>query len=350
MCLNNVGEVLVEEGVLDLLNNLGRFTNVIDKLTRCLSQRTNIQHTFSKRDVVNNTRCTGDCTVNTLTNNKLTVKIYKFQDFRTNLPTIISRYSCKYRSEFFAITHEYSLTFQESGSFNDCFSSTTKYFSKKNLTTCTLCQECDVVTRFSVSRCQCKSNLITFQRVCLTSNSIICLVFNQTGQTSRAGFRKFTFSRTNIICSERNCSTLCNTMREVKLQIVKVKVNNIVKLRLQGYSRFGRITCTRILNLNLIQSVVSNDCNCFSTETTATFNDNARSRGITSTRICDLDLRQNRGIEQLKVDRECNLWFQCIVMRVTITKFVVLKFFDLTDISTSQEYRCTATLIRNNNL
>ena len=34
--LNNVGEVLIEEGVLDLLNNLGRFTDVIDESTRGL--------------------------------------------------------------------------------------------------------------------------------------------------------------------------------------------------------------------------------------------------------------------------------------------------------------------------
>ena len=139
-------------------------------------------------------------------------------------------------------------------------------------------------------------------------------------------------------------------MWEVELQIVQVKVDNVVKLRLQGYSRFGRITCTRILNLNLIQSVVSNDCNCFSTKTTATFNDNARSRGITSTRICDLDLGQNGGVEQLKVNRECNLWFQCIVMGITITKFVVLKFFDLTNVLTCQEHGCSTTFRRNDNL
>ena len=87
--LNNVGEVLIEEGVLDLLNNLGRFTDVIDESTRSLSQSINVQHTLSNVDVIDQTRCTRDNTLHLTANNKVTTGVSNFKNLRLNLPTFV---------------------------------------------------------------------------------------------------------------------------------------------------------------------------------------------------------------------------------------------------------------------
>ena len=87
--LNNVGEVLIEEGVLDLLNNLGRFTDVIDESTRGLGQSINVQHTLSNVDVIDQTRCTRDNTLHLTTNNKVTTGVSNFKNLRLNLPTFV---------------------------------------------------------------------------------------------------------------------------------------------------------------------------------------------------------------------------------------------------------------------
>merc|ERR1711991_395927 len=49
--LDNVREVLIEEGILDFLDDFGRFTDIIDKLTRSPRQRADIQHTASNTQV-----------------------------------------------------------------------------------------------------------------------------------------------------------------------------------------------------------------------------------------------------------------------------------------------------------
>ena len=133
-------------------------------------------------------------------------------------------------------------------------------------------------------------------------------------------------------------------MREVKLQIVEVEVDNVVKLRLQCDSRLGRVTSTRILDQNLRKTIILDNCLCICTFTTATFDDHSRSGCVTTTRVGDLNLRKNRGIEELQVNWEGNFRFQGIVMRITETKLIILQSSDLTDILTSQEDRCAFTL------
>ena len=87
--LNNVGEVLIEEGVLNLLNNLGRFTDVINESTRSLGQSINVQHTLSNVDVIDQTRCARDNTLHLTTNNKVTTGVSNFKNLRLNLPTFV---------------------------------------------------------------------------------------------------------------------------------------------------------------------------------------------------------------------------------------------------------------------
>ena len=183
----------------------------------------------------------------------------------------------------------------------------------------------------------------------LTSDCIVDLTSNQRGQTCARWFGKDTFSTTDIFSTELDFCTSCDAVREVKLQIVEVKVNNVVKLRLQRNCGLRRVTSTRILDNNLIESIILNNCDCGSALPATTFNNNCRSRCITSTRICDLDFGKNRSIEELEVDWEGNFRFQSIIVRISETKLIILKSLDLTDIFTSQEDGCTATFARNDN-
>ena len=139
-------------------------------------------------------------------------------------------------------------------------------------------------------------------------------------------------------------------MREVELQVVQVEVHNVGELRFQSNSRLRRVTSTRILDQNLRQSVVLNNCFCLSTSTATTRDDNSRCRGVTSTRICNCNLGKDRCIEELQVDWECNLRTQGVVMGVTITKLIVFQSLDLTNLSTSEEHSSATTLIRDHNL
>ena len=86
---NTVGEVLVEVGVLDLLNDLRRFTNVVNESTRRSGNSTDFQNTFSDAQVVNSTRCLGDSTRDILTRNKIASVINDLQNSGTFLPTIV---------------------------------------------------------------------------------------------------------------------------------------------------------------------------------------------------------------------------------------------------------------------
>ena len=234
--LNNVGEVLIEVGVLDLLNNLRRFTNIISKSTSSSSDSINIQHALSDVDIVDNTRCTRNNTLYLTTDNKVAVRVSNFQDLRLNLPTIVLRNKTESSCSFICLTLEYFFTFQESGSFNHSSRFTTEHLGKQYLTTITLSQESNKVTRLSVNRGQCKTELISFKSIDLTSNSVVSSGRGQTGQTNATRFRQNTNSRTNILSTELNLSTSGNTMREVELQIVQVEVHNIGELRFQSHN------------------------------------------------------------------------------------------------------------------
>ena len=288
--LNNVREVLIEIRILDLLNDFGGFTHVIDKLTRCISQRCNVQSTASNRQVVNQTRCTRHLTSYTLTFFPDTIIVFKFQDTRTDLPTFVSRNITSCRCKFQRRTLINKFTFKESGGFNDCSRLTTEHFGQQNLTTFTLSQECDERTRFCIKFGQCNTKLVRFQRVLLTSDCVVSLIRVQANQTCRTRFRQNTNRRTKIFCSQLHFCTSCDAVREVELQITQVNVDNVVKFRLQGNSRFGRITRTRVFDDNFRKSVVLDDCFCFCTRSTATTDNHSRNGGVTRTRIGDLDL------------------------------------------------------------
>ena len=128
--LDNVGEVLIEEGVLDLLNNLGRFTDVIDESTRSLGQSINVQHTLSNVDVIDQTRCARDNTLHLTTNNKVTTGVSNFKDLRLNLPTFILGYNTESTSKFVRLTLEEFFTFQEARGLNHCFCFTTEHLGE----------------------------------------------------------------------------------------------------------------------------------------------------------------------------------------------------------------------------
>ena len=88
--LNDVREVLIEEGVLNLLDNLRRLTNVIDKSTRSLGQRSDIQHTTSNAQVINQTRCLRDGACDFFTCQPVAIIVNDLKNLRTNLPTSVS--------------------------------------------------------------------------------------------------------------------------------------------------------------------------------------------------------------------------------------------------------------------
>ena len=234
---DNVGEVLIEVGILNLLNNFRRFTDVINKSTRRSSDRINVQNTFSNVSVVDDTRRSRNHTLNLTTNNKITISVYNFQNLRTDLPTIILGNFTECISEFIRFTLEYFFTFQESRSFHNCFCLTTKNFCQKNLTTITLSQESDKVARFGIHRSQSESQLIGLQTRCLACNCIISLSAGKRGQTNATGLGELTNSSANGISTELNLSTSCDTMGEIKLKIVEIEVNNISKLGLQSNYR-----------------------------------------------------------------------------------------------------------------
>ena len=221
---------------MNLLNNLGRFTDVIDESTRSLGQSINVQHTLSNVDIIDQTRCARDNTLHLTANNKVTTGVSNFKDLRLNLPTFILGYNTEGTSKFIGLTLEEFFTFQEARSLNDCFCFTTEHLGEQHLTTITLSQEGNKVTRLSVNSGQRKAKLVCFQTIYITSNSIVSLSRRQTGQTNAAGLRQYTNFTTDIISTELNLSTSGNTMREVELQIVQVKVHNIGELRFQSHN------------------------------------------------------------------------------------------------------------------
>ena len=216
------------------MNDLRRFTYIISKSTSSSSNSVDVQHALSDVDVVDDTRCTRDNTLYLATDNEVAIRISDFQDLRLNLPTIVFRNNTESSCSLKVFTLEYLLTFQEARGLNHCFCLTTEYLGEQYLTTITLSQEGNEVTRLSVNWGQCKTQLVRFKTIGLTCNSIVGLIRRQTGQTNATGFRQNTNSRTNILSTELNRSTSGNTMREVELQVVQVKVYNIGELRFQG--------------------------------------------------------------------------------------------------------------------
>ena len=235
--LDNVGEVLIEVGVLDLLDDLRRFTYVISKSTSSSSNSVNVQHALSNVDVVDDTRCTRDNTLYLATNNEVAIRVSDFQDLRLNLPTIVFRNNTESSCSLKVFTLEYLLTFQEARGLNHCFCLTTEHFGEQHLTTITLSQEGNEVTRLSINWGQCKTQLVRFKTISLSCNGIVGLSRRQTGQTNATRFRQNTNFGTNVLSTELNLSTSGNTMREVELQIVQVKVHNISELRFQSNNR-----------------------------------------------------------------------------------------------------------------
>ena len=348
--LDNVREVLVEEGILDFLDDFGWFTNIIDKLTRSPRQRSDIKHTTGNAQVIDDTRRFRDRSSDFFANFPIPIVIDDFKDLRTDLPTSISRNLTSCTCKLNCTTLEDFFAFKEARCLNNCFCFTTEDFGEQYLTTTTLSQECDVITCLCCLQSQCKADLVGFQWICLTSDCIVDLTSNQRGQTCARWFGKDTFSTTDIFSTELDFCTSCDAVREVKLQIVEVKVNNVVKLRLQRNWRLRWVSSTRILDNDLTKSVILNNGNCISTFAATTFNNNCRSRCITSTRINNLNFGKNRSIEELEVNREGNFWFQGVIVWITETKFVILQSLDLTDVFTSQEDRCTATFARNDDI
>ena len=137
-------------------------------------------------------------------------------------------------------------------------------------------------------------------------------------------------------------------MWESKLQETQIKVDNIVERRLQFNRGFRRITRTRVFYKNITQSSVFNYCLCNSTRSTATCNNNCRCLSISRTRISYCNTFKDRCRVKLCINWECNLWTQCVVMRVIITKVIVLKSLNLTNAITFSKDRSTSTKGRNN--
>ena len=139
-------------------------------------------------------------------------------------------------------------------------------------------------------------------------------------------------------------------MWESKLQETQIKVDNIIERRLQFDRGFRRITRTRVFNNDVTQSTILNYRFSDSTRSTTTSNNNSRCLSISRTRISYCDTFKDRCGVKLCVDWECNLWTQSVVMRIIITKVIVLKSLDLTNAITFSEDRSTSTKRRDNNL
>ena len=144
--LDNVREVLIEEGILDFLDDFGRFTDIIDKLTRSPRQRADIQHTASNTQVIDNTRRFRDRSSDFFANFPISIIINDLKDLRTDLPTSIGGNLTSCTCELNCTTLEDFFAFKEARCLNNCFCTTTEDFGEQYLTTTTLSQECDVIT------------------------------------------------------------------------------------------------------------------------------------------------------------------------------------------------------------
>ncbi|WDS61090.1 hypothetical protein SBM1_00223 [Synechococcus phage S-BM1] len=302
--LNSIREVLIVVRVLNLLNNFRRFTNIINKLTCCLGNRSNIKNTLSDIQGTDSTRRLRDNTRYFLTRLKITSIINNLNDSRTDLPTFVCGNITSCSRVFKRLTLVNKFTFKESGSNNICSCSTTERCGLNLLTTSTSVSKCQRVAKFCVSFRNSNLKLIIFKRVCRTSNSIICCASIQSTNSTRCDWELSTITSVyNIQC---NLSTILNTMREGELQQTKVKVDDIVKGRLQFNCRSRRISSTRIFDFNLIKTTVLDRRLSNSARTATTSNNNCRCLGITRTRIGDSDAVQDASSCQLSVDGECD--------------------------------------------
>ena len=327
--LNSIREVLIVVRVLNLLNNFRRFTDIINKLTCCLSNRSNIKNTLSDVQGTDSTRRLGDNTRYLLTRLKITSVINNLNDSRTDLPTFICRNITSCGCVLKRLTLINKFAFKESRSDNVCSCSTTKGCGLNLLTTSTSVSKCQRVTKFCVCFRNSNLKLIIFKRVCRTSNSIICCASIQSTNSTRCDWERSTI--TSVYHIQRNRSTILNTVGEGELQQTKVKVDNIVERRLKFNCRCRRISSTRIFNFNLVETTILNRRLSNSTRTATTSNHNCRCLRITRTRIGDSNAVQDASCSQLSVDGECDFRTQCVIMRIIITKVVVLQFLNLTN-------------------
>ena len=302
--LNSIREVLIVVRVLNLLDDFRRFTNIINKLTCCLSNRSNIKNTLSDVQGTDSTRRLGDNTSYLLTRLKITTVINNLNDSRTDLPTFICRNitSCGCVLKRLTLINKFAL--KESGSNNVCSCSTTKRCGLNLLTTSTSVSKCQSITKFCVGFRNSNLKLIIFQRVCRTSNSIISCASIQSTNSTRSDWEFSTI--TCIYYIQCNLSAVLNAMREGELQQTKIKVDNIVKGRLQFNCRSRRISSTRIFDFNLVKTTVLDRRLSNSTRTAATSNNNCRCLRITRTRISNSDAVQDASSSQLSVNGECD--------------------------------------------
>ena len=344
--LNAIGEVLIVVRVLNFLNDFRGFTSVIDKLTRSLGDRRNVQNTFSNLKVVNSTRRLGNCTSYVFANLEVANIVNNFKNLRTRLPTRVIGDVTKCGSIFQCIALINLLTSKELTDSDDCLCLTTKGCGKKNLSTSTSVDECQIVANSCVIGCQSKTHLVTFKTICDASDGIVCLTCYKRTECSNT---ECGVTVAIILNSQLNFSTVGNTMGEGELEEVQVEVNNIRECRVKGDCRFRRVTCTRVLNFDTFNTTVLDVSNRCSTNTAATFNNNSRCLGVSRTRVSNLDAFKNRRINQLQVDREGNLRTQSIVLRIIETKVIVLEFLNLTNLITLNKDGCSSTSRRNNN-
>ena len=174
--LNSVREVLIIVRVLNLLNNFRRFANVINKLTCCLGNRSNVQNTFCDVKRTDSTRRLRDNTCYFFTRLKVASVINNLDNSRTDLPTFVCRNitRCSCILKRIALINKFTL--KESRSNNVCSCSTTERCGLNLLTTCTSISKCQGIAQFCVSFSNGNLELIVFQRVCRTSNSVICRI------------------------------------------------------------------------------------------------------------------------------------------------------------------------------
>ena len=108
---NSIREVLIIVRVLNLLNNLRWFTNVINKLTSSSSDRTNLKNTTSNFKISNNTRRFRYNTSDSLILCKVSSVVNNLKNSRSYLPTRVCRYKSLGSCSSKRITLIYKLSF-----------------------------------------------------------------------------------------------------------------------------------------------------------------------------------------------------------------------------------------------
>ena len=136
-------------------------------------------------------------------------------------------------------------------------------------------------------------------------------------------------------------------MWSLELNQIKFSVDNIWDSRLNRDSWFGKVSRTRVDQIDIGEFALFNFSNCNSTCTATTTDNDIRNSCVSLTWVSNNDLRNSLSVNKLESLWECNLRLQSKVMSKVKTNINVREVSDLTNSRTKWQNRCTYTCLWN---